>query len=250
MNVNVEYCDPFDEQKDNFWMKVEHSGRYLWAAEWLCARGCEFVADIACANGYGSRILAERIRYVVGVDRNETYLALAEGAPNNDGVTFICCDLDHAPMPERLTNVDAVVCFETLEHLIDPQAALKKIFKILRPEGFLLMSVPNEKYERTDENGNNEDPFHLHIFSREDIIDLLNTAGFRVLETLGQDICNRVVSRISEVSKAGIMPKQEIEHLWTHDKSAVKAMSYLLGYPDSGLVSESYSHIYICEKRE
>ena len=26
MNVNVEYCDPFDGLEDGFWMKMEHVG--------------------------------------------------------------------------------------------------------------------------------------------------------------------------------------------------------------------------------
>lgn len=33
MNVNLEYCNPFDGNKENIWMKAEHCGRYLFASD-------------------------------------------------------------------------------------------------------------------------------------------------------------------------------------------------------------------------
>lgn len=109
MNVNVEYCDPFDGLEDGFWMKVEHCGRYMWAAQWLEEKQCKSVADIACANGYGSRILSRTIGRVIAVDRNETYLNKAEHV---DSVQYICCDLDGEPLPDTINNIDAIVFFD------------------------------------------------------------------------------------------------------------------------------------------
>lgn len=166
MNVNVEYCDPFNGLEDGFWMKVEHCGRYMWAAQWLKERRCKSAADIACANGYGSRILSRMIGRVTAVDRNEDYLNKAE---HDDSVQYICCDLDREPLPEEINDTDAIVCFETLEHLQKPEAAVQAFFERLSDGGYLLLSVPNARYELLDDEGKNKDPFHLHIFSPDTV---------------------------------------------------------------------------------
>ena len=245
MKVNVEYCDPFDGMEENFWMKVEHCGRYIWAAQWLRDKGCRTVADIACANGYGSRILAGAADQVIAVDRNKTYLSLAE---KDAVVKYICCDLDEEPLPEEIMNIDAIVCFETLEHLRKPEANLKAFSEYLSPGGTLLLSVPNERYEILDEDGRNKDPFHLHIFSKDTVLTLLENSGFYVEMILGQEICNRIVTRISELDKSGQVMKKETEKLWPYDRDKIEIMSRIFGIPDPLNIEESYSHIYICRK--
>jgi SAM-dependent methyltransferase len=40
-------------------------------------------------------------------------------------------------------SVDAAICFEVLEHLMEPQCALAEIFRCLRPGGVAMLSVPN-----------------------------------------------------------------------------------------------------------
>ena len=122
----------------------------MWAAQWLEEKQCKSVADIACANGYGSRILSRTIGRVIAVDRNETYLNKAEHV---DSVQYICCDLDGEPLPDTINNIDAIVCFETLEHLQKPKAAIRAFFECLSDDGYLLLSVPNDRYELLDDEG-------------------------------------------------------------------------------------------------
>ena len=245
MNVNVEYCDPFDGRPENFWMKVEHCGRYLWAADRLEQAGCRRVADVACADGYGSRLLARKLERVWGVDRNELYLAAARAAGAADRADYLCCDLDRSPLPFPAAGLDAIVCFETLEHLEAPSSLLREFCRVLRSHGLLLLSVPNPRYELTDADGKNLDPFHKHIFAAEEVLQLLRGAGFSVRETLGQDIPNRAVSRLSSLTAP---EKQAAEALWPHSADSVLRLSRVLGYPDKTAPGESYSHIYLCQK--
>jgi SAM-dependent methyltransferase len=42
--------------------------------------------------------------------------------------------------------VDAAICFEVLEHLMEPDRALREIFRCLRPGGHALLSVPNAAF--------------------------------------------------------------------------------------------------------
>ena len=75
MDINVEYINPFDDKYDYF-MRVEHLGRYYFASNLL--KGFNRVLDIACADGYGANILSKHVNYVVGCDRNSNYLSIAK----------------------------------------------------------------------------------------------------------------------------------------------------------------------------
>lgn len=55
MEINFEYVDPFNEKYD-YWMRVEHLARYLWARDIL--KNSENVLDVACANGYGTSLIS------------------------------------------------------------------------------------------------------------------------------------------------------------------------------------------------
>lgn len=250
MKTNIEYCDPFDGEPENFWMKIEHCGRYLWAAERLSGEGCQSVADIACATGYGSRILSEKINQVIGIDRSTDYIERARRSTREGHIRYLCLDLNQSQLAQKLSDIDAVVCFETLEHLQHPLKALQEFHQCLRAKGLLLLSVPNERYEQLDENGQNLDPFHLHIFSPDDVKNLLEQAGFSILETLGQDICNRIVTRISKQDKAGLLSKEQAEKMWPHDEAGIRMLSRIFGCPDAKNPEESYSYLYVCQKKE
>ena len=144
---------------------------------------------------------------------------------------------------------DAVVCFETLEHVRHPRVLLAGIHDVLRDGGRLLLSVPNDRFERVDENGNNLDPFHLHVFERGEVLGLLGDTGFRVERMLGQDMCNRVVSASSSLLEAGLADEGQVRDLVrVSDPRSLVLAARLLGYPDDVAPDESYSRIYVCKR--
>ena len=54
------------------------------------------------------------------------------------------CDIDGdiASLPIKNTCVDGVICLEVLEHVTDPFKAVDEIYRILKPKGQVLLSVP------------------------------------------------------------------------------------------------------------
>lgn len=52
----------------------------------------------------------------------------------------IVCDITAIPQPDE--SFDAVLCVEVLEHLPDPQAALREFSRLLRPGGALILTAP------------------------------------------------------------------------------------------------------------
>lgn len=49
---------------------------------------------------------------------------------------------DITSIPVEKGTFDAVMCTEVLEHVPDPVAALKELYRVLRPGGFLLITAP------------------------------------------------------------------------------------------------------------
>ena len=79
-------------------------------------------------------------------------------------------------------TVDAAVCHHTLEHLMQPAAALAEIGRLLRPDGKLLLFVPFEregKYRRFDPAEPNH---HLYSWNVQTLGNLAEESGFRVTQ--------------------------------------------------------------------
>ena len=141
--------DPFDEKDNHLWMKLEHLGRYLFAADFLKQHQPSVVADISCGIGYGIPELGRIAQMVIGVDSSKEMIEIASkkisDGSNGLKVRFLNKDLDSEDLTPDIEpgSVDAVVSFETLEHLIDPNRAVSQFSHILKPHGFFICSVPN-----------------------------------------------------------------------------------------------------------
>jgi SAM-dependent methyltransferase len=70
---------------------------------------------------------------------------------------------DLRALPPELGEFDVIVCFEVLEHLDDPDAALDGLTRALRPNGVLVVSSPNRDVYPP---GN---PYHVHEFLPDEL---------------------------------------------------------------------------------
>lgn len=85
------------------------------------------------------------------------------------------CDITHVPLADAC--LDAVVCTEVLEHLVDPMAAVREFARLLRPEGQLVLTAPFLSHVHME-------PFHFYAgFTSYWYRHWLPLAGFRI-ETL------------------------------------------------------------------
>lgn len=250
MNVNLEYCDPFQMKDAEFWMKIEHCGRYMWAADFMKEHSCKRIADLASANGYGTWILASSLpdAQLIGEDRNPTYIEEARHKYFLKNIAYACRDFDDGKFPDEWKSLDVIVSFETLEHVNYPEKLLEKFFRGLRKGGWLLLSIPNTVYEKFDEDGKNKDPYHRHVWSRTRTEMNLKEKGFTIIEVLGQAICNQMVGRLAQLHERGKMDIDWAEARFPADEDTIKLFSMLAGYPVRKDVDKSYSYIYVCRK--
>jgi len=149
-------------------MAYEHWHRYAWAAGLV--DGLE-VLDAACGEGYGSSLLAARAAAVVGLDIGADAVAHARERYPHGNLQFDHGDATQLPYADRC--FDAVVSFETLEHLEAQETLLAEFRRVLRPDGFLIISSPDRK-TYSDETGYNN-PYHVRELYRGELEALLSS---------------------------------------------------------------------------
>lgn len=150
-------------------IRPDHVARYRFAASKI-AKG-SFVLDVACGCGYGSKLLHDEGFNVYGVDVDLGAIEYAR--THHNGPHFVEGDAADAYGP-----FDAVVSFETLEHLKNPLEALKNF-----EAPILWASVPNQdKYPFNPETFKDDDYPHQRHYTPTEFEKLLRDGGFEVFE--------------------------------------------------------------------
>ena len=80
-------------------------------------------------------------------------------------------EADCAALPFADASFDAVVSFETIEHIAAQEAFLDEVRRVLRPDGLFILSCPN-KTEYTDKRGVVNE-FHVRELYRDELAALL-----------------------------------------------------------------------------
>jgi 2-polyprenyl-3-methyl-5-hydroxy-6-metoxy-1,4-benzoquinol methylase len=153
-----------------------HLARYRFATGYV--RG-QAVADIACGTGYGSEILRAQggASQVLGVDIDSGAVAYARAHHQPDGVRFFQASGDKTGLDAD--SVDAVVSFETIEHVPSDVDLLREFHRILRPGGMLICSTPNQWPLKAS-------PFHVREYDRASFEAVLSR-GFGIRELYNQN---------------------------------------------------------------
>ncbi len=145
----------------------EHWHRYAFVAP--VVRGLR-VLDAACGEGYGSFLLAHAAARVTGVDISADAVAHARERYPRDNLEFIHGSVTELPLPDA--SVDAIVSFETIEHLAAQREMLAEFRRVLAPSGVLVISSPNRPVY--NEGGAIENHFHVKELDRGELKALLD----------------------------------------------------------------------------
>ena len=163
-----------DVPAENYWFR-----RHLAVYEWIAPRVAGLrVIDMACGEGYGSRVLAESAGEVVGVDANPEAHEHARLRYRTANLRF-----ERALVESFSCPADCVVFLQTIEHLQDPRAVLEHFRSIVGEEGAVFVSTPNvltlaPGAERSD------NPWHVHEYRAAEFERLCRTV-FAGVELFG-----------------------------------------------------------------
>jgi len=140
---------------------------------------------------------------VIGVepDRNAARYATAKL-----GIETINSILEHANVPDR--SVDVVVLLHVIEHVPDPVATLREIYRVLKPGGHLVLETPRYDTLMFRLLGRRERSLscdgHIFFFTIESLRRVYEKAGF-VLERL--DIVGRSLTLDRLAYNVAVMSK-------------------------------------------
>lgn len=146
----------------------EHLHRYAIAAGFAKDKK---VLDLASGEGYGSFMLSEDAKEVVGVEIDKHAVEHASKKYRKDNLKFIQGSILDIPIDGK--NIfDLVVCFEAMEHVDDHKKLFSEIKRLLKSDGVLIISTPNKITYADLTNYNN--PFHINELYFVDFKELLS----------------------------------------------------------------------------
>jgi SAM-dependent methyltransferase len=152
--------------------------RYLYAREFAAGKR---VLDIACANGFGTILLAEVAREAAGLDVSPEAVEFARRVNGRANVRYEAVSKPPFPFPDG--SFDLVVSLETIEHMKQEEqpAFIAELTRLLTPDGIFVFSTPDRETERTHAKiSGTPNPYHLHTPSRDEIEKLLSGFPHRV----------------------------------------------------------------------
>jgi SAM-dependent methyltransferase len=166
-----------DVPEENYWYR-----RHLAVYRWIAAR-CEGlrVVDMACGEGYGSAVLAGQAAQVTGVDANpeaHEHARLRYSAP---GLRF---ERGLVEEWEQEAPWDAIVFLQTIEHVPEPAALLRRFAGLLAPQGVAYVSTPNRLTLAPAGAERSDNPWHVREYTPGEYRDMV-APEFGTLEMLG-----------------------------------------------------------------
>lgn len=135
---------------------MKHLVRYTLALQYADGKR---VVDAACGSGYGTHLLGQVAQEVVGWDIDQKTIDYAREQYGRKNTAFYVANLEHLPSLSLIggqKTYDTLVCFETLEHLQDPQGFLRRMKSHVK--GHIVASVPLNEPDGFNEH-------HVHRYN-------------------------------------------------------------------------------------
>jgi 2-polyprenyl-3-methyl-5-hydroxy-6-metoxy-1,4-benzoquinol methylase len=133
--------------------------------------------DVGCGSGTLLGLLKSRGIRPTGVDFSWEAAQVAE---KENGVRVVVGSLAEAGFPNE--SFDIVTLFHVMEHVTNPRGVLAEVSRILKPDGAVILQVPNIDSWQFKAFGAKwyglDIPRHVIDYSRNSILNLLAASGF------------------------------------------------------------------------
>ncbi len=165
--------------------------RWVWLKDNLKSNAGSTL-DAGCGTGAFTLYAAKMGNKAVGISFNERNMGIAEERAKLLGLTnarFIVGDLKKLDsLAKELGTFEQVLCFETIEHLLDDKKLMRDLAQCLKPGGRLLLTTPFKGHnpvmgESSDRNYQStvEDGGHVRFgYEQEELIKLVEMPGLKV----------------------------------------------------------------------
>ncbi len=122
------------------------------------------ILDVGCGQGFESARFLREDRQVVGVDYSSEAAATATARYGPEGLRVAQMNaLDLGFLP---ASFDGACSSHLIEHFTDPEPHVAEMARVLKDDGVGCVLTPNKPADF-------ENPFHLHLFEREELRSML-----------------------------------------------------------------------------
>ncbi len=221
----------------------------------LKSKSTDKILEVGCGRGFILNILSELYPAEFhGVDIEKEHLAIARKQLKGRNVKIRYASAYGLPYSNN--TFDAIVFTEVLEHLEHEDKALREIWRVLKPNGKLVMTVPNKKYpflwdpiNKTLETVFNTHikkglfsgiwAYHVRLYGKEQLKDVLQRNKFHVKTLTGSTyfcfpFAHNIVYDIGKTlmeKKAlpGFVVNSTHRFSYNKKKSALNPINWILG---------------------
>jgi 2-polyprenyl-3-methyl-5-hydroxy-6-metoxy-1,4-benzoquinol methylase len=146
------------------------------------------VLELGCATGYFSAAMANRGCCVTGIEVDANAAKRAERVCER----MFVADLNSPCWANDLGTFDVILMADVLEHLLHPDDVLAQCRELLKPDGKIVVSLPNVAHWRNRMNlllgrwnyteTGTLDRTHLRFFTLQTARRLIEQAGYKIEE--------------------------------------------------------------------
>ena len=154
------------------------------------------ILDVGCGDGHFALYIKDKFNKIFGAEIAKEAAFIAQKQKVFTSVMDLNSSLSYQD-----NTFDVVTCMDVIEHLLDPDSLIDEIYRVLKPDGQLVLTTPNIRNFRNLYTlifkgifpQTSPDTFvwgggHLHFFTREDIKNIFTKAGFKRIEfSINQD---------------------------------------------------------------
>jgi SAM-dependent methyltransferase len=144
---------------------------FLYRHYYLYPHLTKFLRGKALDVGCGIGDFLNFRRNTVGLDVNPYNIEYCR----KQGLNTYLIDQKHYPFPDA--HFDSAIMDNVLEHIDEPENVLTEVYRVLKPNGILVVGVPGQR-------GYASDPGHKRFYSEENLITCITSMGFRVMRII------------------------------------------------------------------
>ena len=135
------------------------------------------IADLGAGEGMISQLLAERAKKVYCIDRSKSMVRLGLELAKKNGLSNLIYklgDLEKVPLKDE--SVDLALMSQSLHHAERPDIALQEAFRILKPEGqLIIIDLKQHQFEKAHQLYNDR----WLGFAENELYKSIKDTGFR-----------------------------------------------------------------------
>lgn len=170
--------------KTNILQNIWHNHKFRMFQKIVISNKYKNILDVGCASGLMTNKIAQIFpeSKITGVDIYNPGIKYARKKYKH--LKFITCDVHKLPFPDNF--FDLIVCYETIEHVVDPFQVFKELQRVAKKNASIIIAMDSGNllfrlvwffWENT--KGKVWKGAHLHPFHNNQLEKLIKKVKFR-----------------------------------------------------------------------